>query len=222
MLTAKCLVIRQTQQLTKIIILSICFIFPLAHFNTALANGIKKIVILPFEIHSSKDITHIQHGIEQMLCSRLTWPEHTTIVDKRTIVDLLKKNNKLPKDKLISSIAEETRSDYVLMGSITEFADAFSIDANIYDIRDKTVKPFFSQVDKTDRIIPEISLLAAKINKTVFDRMTEQYEEFKEEKSYARQRQQQQRMDPEKMVPPQNESDYKEEKVGWRLWKYIW
>ncbi len=211
-----------TSKLAKTILLSLFIIFALANLNGLYANGLRKIAILPFEIHSEKDITHIQHGIDHMLSSRLAWTDHTTIASKSTINAALKENNMLSEEKFLSAMAKTTNSDYVLTGSITEFADSFSIDANIYNIKEKTSKPFFGQASKMDRIIPVISILAAKINKQVFDRTTEKYEEFTEEQSYAKQRQVQQRMDPEKMWTPQNESDYKEEKVGWKVWKYIW
>ena len=208
--------------LTKTIILSLFIIFSFANLNGLYANGLKKIAILPFEVHSENDITHIKYGIQHMLSSRLAWAEHTTITDKRTITDALKKNNNLKEENFLSAIAKTTNSDYVLTGSITEFANAFSIDANIYSIKDRSSKPFFGQASKMDRIIPEISILAAKINKTVFDRITEKYEEFAEEQTFAKQRQQEQRMDPEKMWTPQYESDGSDLKPGWKLWKYIW
>ena len=208
--------------LGKIIILSLFIVFFFANLNGLHANGLKKIAILPFEIHSEKDISHIQLGITHMLSSRLAWADHTTITDKFTINDALKQNNNLSEEKFLSAMAKTTDSDYVLTGSITEFADSFSIDANIYNINNKTSEPFFGQADKMDRIIPEISLLAAKINKKVFNRTTEKYEEFTEEKSFAKKRQEQQRMDPAKMVTPEYETDYREERPGWKIWKYIW
>ena len=122
----------------------------------------------------------------------------------------------------MSAIAKKTNSDYVLSGSITEFANSFSIDANIYNIKDHSIKPFFSQADKMDRVIPEVSILAAKINKEVFDRITEQYEEFSEEQSEIKQKKQQQRMDPEKMWTPQQESEYEDRTPWWHVWKYLW
>ena len=208
--------------LAKTIILSLLIIFSFVSLSEVHANGLKKIAILPFEIHSENDITHIKYGIEHMLSSRLAWEDHTTITDKRTLNNALKKNNNLKEEKFLSAIAKTTNSDYVLSGSITEFANAFSIDANIYSIKDRSSKPFFGQASKMDRIIPEISILAAKINKTVFDRTTEKYEEFAEEQTFAKQRLQEQRMDPEKMWTPQYESDGSDLKPGWRFWKYIW
>lgn len=207
--------------LTKTIILSLFIIFFFANFNGLYANGIKKIAILPFEIHSEKDITHIKHGIGLMLSSRLSWTDHTTITDKRTILDALEQSNNLTHKRFLANIAKTTNSDYVLTGSITEFANAFSIDANIYNIKDQTSEPFFGHAAQMDKIIPEISLLAAKINKKVFDRTTERYEEFTEEKSYAKQRQQQQRMDPERMVTPQQQMRQEDTKSWWKVWKYF-
>jgi TolB-like protein len=210
-----------TSLFTKVALLSLLIVCCFTNGNTVYANGIKKIAILPFEIHSEKDITHIQHGIKHMLSSRLSWTGHTAITDKRTIVNALGKNSSLAKDKFLPAMAKTTDSDYVLTGSITEFADAFSIDARIYNIEDQTSVPFFAQADEMNKIIPEISLLAAKINKKIFDRATERYEEFTEEQSYAKQRQIQQRMDPEKMLPPQRFEPEEDHRPWWNVWKYF-
>ena len=156
---------------TKTIILSLFFIFIGSNFTGVYANGLKKIAILPFEIHSEKDISHIKYGIENMLSSRLTWANHTLITNKRSILDALEQSQELPQAAFLANIATTTDSDYVLTGSITEFANAFSIDANIYNIKDQTLQPFFGQAAEMDKIIPESSLLAAKINKKVFDRI---------------------------------------------------
>ena len=208
-------------QLAKTLFSSLIIICCLANFNNLYANGLKKIAILPFEIHSEKDITHIKHGIGQMLSSRLSWTNHTVITDRRTIINALLQNNNPSEKSFLSNIAKATNSDYVLTGSITEFANAFSIDATIYNITDQTSEPFFGQAAQMSKIIPEISLLAAKINKKVFDRTTERYEEFNEEKSYAKQRQKQQRMDPEKMAAPRHRSNQKERGTWWKVWKYF-
>ncbi len=208
--------------LSKTIILSLVIICSFANFNGLWANGVKKIAILPFEIHSGKDINHIKYGIDHMLSSRLSWADHTAITNKRIVNNALKKNNNLPNNKLLSAIAKATNSDYVLTGSITEFANSFSIDANIYNTIDKTSKPFFGQAAKMDKIIPEINLLAAKINKNIFNRTTTRYEEFSEQQSFAKQRQMQQRMDPEKMVTPHPSGDFERKKPWWYVWEYIW
>ena len=206
---------------TKTIILSLFFIFIGSNFTGVYANGLKKIAILPFEIHSENDISHIKYGIEHMLSSRLTWADHTLITDKRSIIDALEQNSELPKIAFLANIATTTNSDYVLTGSITEFANAFSIDANIYNTKDQTLQPFFGQAAEMDKIIPEISLLAAKINKKVFDRMTERYEEFTEQQSFAEQRRQQQRMDPEKMHTPRGRISDEDNGPWWKVWKYF-
>ena len=211
-----------TTKLTKTFILSLIIICCLANFNGLYANSLKTIAILPFEIHSKKDITHIKHGIGHMLSSRLSWMDHTQITHKSSIMNALEQNSNPLEKNFLPNMAKATNSDYVLSGSITQFANAFSIDATIYNIKNQTSEPFFGQAAQTSDIIPEISLLAAKINKKVFDRTTEQYEEFSEAQSYAKQRQKQQRMDPERMAPPQQQQLGREDtRPWWKVWKYF-
>jgi hypothetical protein len=205
----------------KTTILSLFIICSFTNFNAAHANGLKKIAILPFELHSKKDITNIKYGIGSMLASRLSWADHTLITDQTIVINALKQNIKLPKEKFLSAMAKATGSDFILTGSITEFSNAFSIDAMVYNTKDNTSQPFFAQVSKIEKIIPEVNLLAAKINKEIFNRTTAQYEEFTEEQSYAKQRQKQQRMDPEKMITPRYGADRGEDRPWWQVWQYF-
>ena len=137
---------------------------------------IKTIVILPFEVNSQKDLSFIRSGIIQMLNSRLSWKDHVSVVDGRDIADkksdfqhllknILNKNHDLP------GVPDENYN-YVLTGSITEFAGAFSIDAKVINAGNKTSRSFFNQASSMEKIIPGIDILAAEINKKIFHRTT--------------------------------------------------
>lgn len=177
------------------------------------------IAILPFEIISPDDISYIRSGSLQMLHSRLRWKGHVQTVDRQQVkshlADLTDKNP----NRVVKKIADRTGCDYVLTGSIIQFADAFSIDTKIIDVKNKKYLTFSEQSQKLDDVIPKINLLAAKINKKVFQRETQVYENLiKKEKEKA---EQWKRQNPEKLMPVFPQGPQEEKSSIWRFWEYL-
>jgi len=191
-------------------------------FNFSLdcsAKNEQRIAILPFEMISSENISYIQSGILQMLHSRLAWKDHVKLVEKKTITACLSNVHSKDNNLVVKKIADLTDSDYVLTGSITQFSNAFSIDAKIYHIKNRQYLTFFTQSKKIDDVIPKLNVIAAKINKKVFDRETIVYEKLaKEEKEKA---EQWKRQNPEKMMPLIPKGEQEEKSSIWRFWEYL-
>ena len=191
-------------------------------FNFSLdcsAKNEQRIAILPFEMISSENISYIQSGILQMLHSRLAWKDHVKLVEKKTITACLSNVHSKDNNLVVKKIADLTDSDYVLTGSITQFSNAFSIDAKIYHIKNRQYLTFFTQSKKIDDAIPKLNVIAAKINKKVFDRETIVYEKLaKEEKEKA---EQWKRQNPEKMMPLIPKGEQEEKSSIWRFWEYL-
>ncbi|MCD4718995.1 MAG: hypothetical protein K8S13_03935 [Desulfobacula sp.] len=200
----------------SILIIFIAFLsFPLANF----ANNKQTIAILPFEMISPEDITYIQSGILQMLHSRLVWKDHVIVVEKKIIAAHLNAIDIQDNDQLFKKIASLTNSDYVLAGSITQFSNAFSIDTKIYDIKNQQYLNFFEQSKIIDDVIPKLNVIAAKINKKVFERKTVVYQKLaKEEKEKA---EQWKRQNPEKMMPLIPRGEQEEKTSIWKFWEYL-
>ena len=133
------------------------------------------IAIIPFEINSQKDISFIRAGIAQMLKSRLKWKDHVSVVEEKGTPGKLNSQALLKtilnKEYALNS-DDETAYDYVLSGSITEFAGAFSLDIKVFNIKNRTSRTFSEQAETMTKIIPEVDILAAKINKKIFNRTT--------------------------------------------------
>lgn len=182
------------------------------------AGAQKKIAIVPFTINSERDISHIRQGIRQMLYSRLTWEDKHTIVPQKEIKPCVKENSGLPAKELAAKVGEKTGAAYVIFGSVTEFAGAFSVDAKILEMADGKLTPFFSQADRMEQIIPEIDLIAARINKDVFNRETQSYAKIEQMKADSEERLR--RMNPEKMIPYQQRQRAQEDEPIWMFWKF--
>lgn len=182
------------------------------------AESEKKIAIVPFTINSDRDISHIREGIRQMLYSRLTWEDIHTIVPEKEITPFVKENTRLGGKELAEKVARKTGAAYVIFGSVTEFAGAFSVDAKILDTAEGKLTPFYSQADRMEQIIPEIDLIAARINKEVFNRETQSYAEIQRKKADSKERLR--RMNPEKMIPYQQKQRERKDKPIWMFWKF--
>ena len=190
--------------------------------KTATAE-MKTIVILPFEVNSQKDLSFIKSGIVQMLNSRLSWKDHVAVVDGRNITDeksnsqsllksILNKNHELPG-------VPNKNYNYVLTGSITEFAGAFSIDVKVINTENKTSHSFFIQASSMEKIIPGIDILAAKINKTIFNRTTAALKAMTgHNKKYESKKEKAIRQNPEKLLEEQFGKEIQKSRPFWKFW----
>lgn len=177
------------------------------------------IAILPFEIISKEDISYIQSGVTKMLYSRLEWKDHLTLIDRETIAGSLKHIDSKNQDRVVKKLSEMTGADFVISGSLTQFANAFSIDAKIYDIKNKRYMPFFEQSNKIDDIIPKINALSARINQKVFNRKTSAWEKLaRQEKE---EREQIKRQNPEQLMPITPGTEAEKPSSFWKIWEYL-
>ncbi|OQY02585.1 MAG: hypothetical protein B6I26_00045 [Desulfobacteraceae bacterium 4572_130] len=160
----------------KFILIFIIMIF----YSTHATAEIKKIIIIPFKINSRENITYISEGVFQMLLTRLSWKDKVLVAGKDEVKQALAKCKNVSENRLPFKIANLINSNYVLNGSITQFAGAFSLDINIFNIKNKTSQFFFTQAQTMEKIIPELSILAAKINKKIFNRTTETFENIEQ------------------------------------------
>lgn len=154
-----------------------------------------------------------------MFRSRLLWENHIQLVDKNKLQMHLDNTKQKNPDQIIKKIADLTECDFILTGSITHFANAFSIDTKVYDIKNKKYLTFSEQSKAIDDVIPKVNLIAAKINKKVFDRETVIYENMvKKEKEKAEQFK---RQNPENLIPSIPQGDQTEKTPIWKIWKYL-
>lgn len=173
------------------------------------------IAILPFEIHSEKDAPYIQSGILNMLYSRLYWKGHVTLINKNDVKNKLASTNQLAENELVLKLGDNAWTDYVMTGSVTGYADAFSIDVKIYDIKNQSYLTFFDQTTEIEQVIKKVDIISAKINKKLFNRATITYERLKQEEIISEE--ELKRMNPEKMMPYRKMID-PGEKPWWKFW----
>ena len=183
------------------------------------AGETKTISILPFETIAAEDISYVQTGTLRMLHSRMAWKERVNVIPMRTIEEQLKAIDTTNKNQIIQTIAKNTKSDYVLTGSITQFSSAFSIDTRIYDIQNRRYLSFSDQSKILSELIPKVNFIAAKINKKVFNRKTVVYDQLvKTEKDKIEELR---RQNPERLMPDIPKTDPSEKSSPWKFWEYL-
>lgn len=157
-------------KLYKNIILTLAIVLLLSGTNTAFsADKISKILILPFNIHSEKDLTFLQKGIGEMLSTRLAFENKVMIVGKEEAGILSGKTD----EKTALAAGEKSGADYVLFGSLTVFGESISTDAKFYDVQKKSQLVLINEFGSSQGdVIYHINVFAAKINETVFGRKT--------------------------------------------------
>jgi len=157
-------------KLFKNIILILAVVLLLSGSNIAFsADKISKILILPFNIHSEKDLTFLQKGIGEMLSTRLSFENKVMIVGKEEAGIVPGKTD----EKIALAAGEKTGADYVLFGSLTVFGDSISTDAKFYDVQKKNQLVVINEFGSSQGdVIYHINVFAARINETVFGRKT--------------------------------------------------
>jgi outer membrane protein insertion porin family len=123
-----------------LILFLVLFCF-LAHVQ---AQDIKKICILPFDVHASAESGALQDSIYQHLFREFQREKKITVVEAG---DFAKSKIVLNKDQAAGA-GKALGVDYVVMGSITQFGDTLNIDAQIIDVARGKILPAVSVQSK--------------------------------------------------------------------------
>jgi len=119
----------------------------------------RKVLILPFQIHSEKDLSFLQKGIQDMLANRLGQEGVAQVLPQGEgqgagTQDL----------KAVGSAGEKAGADYVVFGSVTVLGASISTDARVYDTAGKAVSLTFNDtgndqgdvIDHIDRFSQQV------------------------------------------------------------------
>ena len=196
------------------LLLLVLFILIPVISGAAETKQIKTMAIIPFETNSQNDLSYITSGILNMLHSRLSWKDNVQLVKKNNVTKTLSGIKQPFQSRAIIKLGEKTNADYVITGIITEFSGAYSIDTKVYDLNKKLFLTFYGQSKTIDKIISRVDIVAAKINKKIFNRTTVSYEKFKKEKIITEE--ELKRMNPERMMPIHQTGD--KAKPWWKIW----
>jgi TolB-like protein len=137
----------------------------------SLAEGPKKVAIIPFPMHADRDLTFLQEGIMDMLASRLAWKGEVEVLEKGIVKkQVAQVEGAVNKEKALE-IGKALQADYVIFGSLTVFGESVSIDARILDVAGaEELITAFKQTKGMDEVIPTVNQFAMDINEKIMGR----------------------------------------------------
>ena len=130
----------------------------------------KRVLILPFKIHSQKNLTYLQDGIRDMLFSRLAHEDKVLFIPEEDVQKAIK-NQGLPQtERAAITLGKTLAADYVVLGSLTILGANISTDGKFIDIgKGKSVVNFNRLGTNSSAIIKHVDQFAAEIRHKAFN-----------------------------------------------------
>ncbi|GBC62529.1 hypothetical protein DENIS_3501 [Desulfonema ishimotonii] len=153
--------------------ISVCIgVYLLMGWGTAAAKAPEKILVLPFNVYSEKDLSFLKNGIRDMLFSRLSKEGEIVVIDRektdqaiRGIGDINQQN--------AAALGQTLGADYVVFGSLTVFGSSISTDAKVLNMDGKQIAMTFNDSGKDNGdVIGHINRFAAQVNGRIFGQDT--------------------------------------------------
>lgn len=150
-------------------------IFMLFNFCHAVSAGkAARVLILPFTLHSEKDISFLKDGITDMLSTRLTRQGEIIPMNREETRQAITELTEPVTEQSALAAAQKAGADYVIFGSLTALGNSVSTDARFFDVHTKKAAVTFYESGKDQsEIISHINRFAAKINEQVFGHKSE-------------------------------------------------
>jgi len=140
-------------------------------FTTALAKTPSKVLIVPFNIHSDKDLSFLQDGIKDMLSTRLAYEDKVVRFSNEEVRQAVDEMAGTISEQTVLALGEKLGADYVIFGSLTVLGDSSSTDARCVDVHQKKAMVTFNQSgNNLGDVISHIDRFAKQINETIFGR----------------------------------------------------
>ncbi|MBM4312734.1 MAG: hypothetical protein FJ122_02310 [Deltaproteobacteria bacterium] len=129
------------------------------------AQETKRVVILPFSVHSAENIDYLRQGITDMLASRLSVNAKIEVVSRDTVLAALKESGGKDLSMTdVSGLGKKLKADFVVLGTITKIGSSLSIDGRLVDIGAvKSALAIAVQCQSVDEVIPKVTDLAQKM-----------------------------------------------------------
>ena len=133
--------------------------------------GPHTVLILPFKLNASQDLTYLQQGIYDMLTSRIEYGDQVNVVSRVESHQAFQKARGNINEGIARTLGNQLNADYVMFGSITVIGQNFSLDANMVDLKTgRSPIGIHDQSTGMDGVIPKINRFAEQINQQIFGR----------------------------------------------------
>jgi len=136
--------------------------------SAAYSAGPSRILILPFDVFSEKDLSFLKNGVNAMLSTRLSTDKSVVLPHSESIQ---KAFSQLPSPLTVQAAAElgaRFEADYVVTGTLTVFGNSISTDARcISSTRQQSLITFNQAGKSADDVISHIDRFSSQIRENV-------------------------------------------------------
>jgi len=142
----------------------------------AMADKSYRVLVLPMQIHSDKDLGFLKKGVADMLNTRLALEGKVIVIDSQTVYQALQNTPGPVTEQTAYQLGQQLDADYVVWGSLTILGESISTDARFLEVQTQKPVVTFSQFGKTQGdVIFHIDQFAGQVNETIFGRKTYTY-----------------------------------------------
>jgi TolB-like protein len=132
---------------------------------------VRQVLIIPFEMHSEKDLSFLRKGITAMLSSRLTDIGKVVVIDQTAAADILRDLPTPLTREGAAAAGLKAGADYVAFGSLTVFGSSISTDARFVEAETSAGLVTFNDTGQSQGdVIGHINRFAEEVNTRVFGR----------------------------------------------------
>lgn len=130
--------------MSKIVILIQSIVLLLASLllipsQQAFAENIKKIVLLPFDVHSRENAATLRDAISKGIAKEFAKSKSILLIERNAFAKAIE--GKLIDEKLALHVGKETGANYVIIGSLSEFGKQISVDVRVIDVKEERSLP---------------------------------------------------------------------------------
>lgn len=135
---------------------------------------VRRVLVVPFSIHSDQDMSFLQKGITAMLSSRLTDMGKVVMIDHADAAETLRALPTPLTREAVVAAGRKVGADYVAFGSLTVFGSSISTDARFVEAATSTVMVAFNDTGQSKGdVINHINHFAGEVNTRVFGRVSD-------------------------------------------------
>lgn len=133
------------------------------------ADAPKRVLILPFNVHSESDLSFLQKGVTDMLSTRLTLAGKAVPIPKEDARYAIENMPRPIGEKAAILLGASLGADYVVLGSLTVFGDSISTDARFLDVGQQKPVVTFNQFGREHGdVIAQVNQFAGQVGEEIF------------------------------------------------------
>ena len=106
----------------------------LVRHHNAFAEDLKKIAILPFEVHAQANAANLREAIYKGLSTEFAKSKSIQMIEGVSLAKTME--GKRIDEKLALNVGKESGANYVIIGSLSAFGEQISVDARVIDVKE--------------------------------------------------------------------------------------